>query len=413
MVARLLLAALVLGAGPAVAAGGPGALEPGWVHLRDEKIVRLEAPRGGRTAAQRAEEANRLVGEALGGEAAGVRAVEDGEAVVIHLGPVPVLTLDAADARAAGAASLEAFAAGVAARLEAALRIERRRAGAASLVFSISLLVFAGLLAWLLIRRLSSLELQLGRWLGPAAGARPLQVAGVDVARAAATPATRTAVLRLARLIAQGVVIWIWMLFALSVFPASRPGAEWLLRAVLGPVADLAARLGRAVPALIAVGVIALLASAAMRTLRLVFDGVARGEGSLPLVGPDRAVALGRLTRAGVVVVALLLAAPLVAGGDGNALGRLGEGALLTLGLALVPLAAAALAGLPWLLGRVARLGDRVEVAGRSGRVTAFGALALELEEAGGGRVAVPWLLTLFHPVRILPPSPDDEASAP
>ena len=140
---------------------------------------------------------------------------------------------------------------------------------------------------------------------------------------------------------------------------------------------------------------------------------MARGEGSLPLVAPDRAVALGRLTRAGVVVVALLLAAPLVAGGDGNALGRLGEGALLTLGLALVPLAAAALAGLPWLLGRVARLGDRVEVAGRSGRITAFGALALELEEPGGGRVAVPWLLTLFHPVRILPPSPDDEARAP
>jgi small-conductance mechanosensitive channel len=413
MVARLLLAALVLGAGPAAAAGGPGALEPEWVHLRDEKIVRLEAPRGGRTAAQRAEEANRLLGEALGGEAAEVRAVEDGDAVVIHLGPVPVLTLDAADARAAGASSLEAFAAGVAARLEAAVRSERRRAGAASLVFSISLLVFAGLLAWLLIRRLPSLELQLRRWLGPAAGARPLQVAGVDVARAAATPATRTAVLWVARLIAQGVVIWIWMLFALSVFPASRPWAEWLLRAVIGPVVDLAARLGRAVPALIAVGVIALLASAAMRTLRLVFDGVARGEGSLPLVAPDRAVALGRLTRAGVVVVALLLAAPLVAGGDGNALGRLGEGALLTLGLALVPPVAAALAGLPWLLGRVAKVGDRAEVAGRSGRITAFRVLALELEEPGGARVAVPWLLTLFHPIRLLPPPPGDEAAAP
>ena len=69
--ARLLLVALLLVAGPAAAAGGPGTLEPEWVHLRDEKIVRLEAPRAGRTAAQRAEEANRALGEALGGERRG------------------------------------------------------------------------------------------------------------------------------------------------------------------------------------------------------------------------------------------------------------------------------------------------------------------------------------------------------
>jgi hypothetical protein len=413
VVSRLVLATLLLLAGPAAAAGGPGPPGPEWVRLRDQEIVRLEVPRAGHTAAQRAEEANRALGEALEEQPGAARAVPDGEAVIIHLGQVPVLTLDAADARAAGAASLEAYAASVTTRLEAAARRERRRAGVADLVFSVSLLVFAGLLAWLLLRRLSSLELQLGRWWRPLPGARPLQVAGVDVARAAATPGARTAVLRVARLIAQGVVIWIWVLFALSLFPRSRPWADWLLRVVLDPVADLAARLGRAVPALVGVGVIALLASAAMRTLRLIFERVARGEGTLPLVAPDRAVALGRLSRGGVVVVALFLAAPLVAGGDGNALGRLGEGALLTLGLALVPLVAAALAGLPWLLGRVAKVGDRAEVAGRSGRITALGALALELEEPGGARVTVPWLLTLFHPVRLLPPPPGGGATAP
>jgi small-conductance mechanosensitive channel len=411
--APLLLAAALFPASPAGAAGPAGSPEAGWVELRGERIVRLETARAGRTAAQRAEEANRALAAAVQVEAATARVVPDADTARIQLGEVPVLVLDADDARSAGAASLEAHAAAVVARLDAAVRSERRRATAAGAVFSVSLLVFAGLLAWLLLRRLPALELQLGRRLRLGPGSPPLRVAGVDVGHAAASPGVRTAVLRVARLLTQALVIWIWALFALSLFPRSRPGAEWLLRAVLVPVADLASRLGRALPALVAVGVIVLLALAATRVLRLVFDRVARGEASLPLVDRDRARALGRLTRGAVVLVALLLAAPLVAGGDGNALGRLGEAALLALALAAVPLAAAVLAGLPWLLGRSLKVGDRAEVGGRTGRVAAFGALTLELEEPGGARVAVPWLLTLFHPVRLLPPGPGEGAPGP
>jgi small-conductance mechanosensitive channel len=388
--APLLLAAARFPASPAGAAGPAGSPEAGWVELRGERIVRLETARAGRTAAQRAEEANRALAAAVQVEAATARVVPDADTARIQLGEVPVLVLDADDARSAGAASLEAHAAAVVARLDAAVRSERRRATAAGAVFSVSLLVFAGLLAWLLLRRLPALELQLGRRLRLGPGSPPLRVAGVDVGHAAASPGVRTAVLRVARLLTQALVIWIWALFALSLFPRSRPGAEWLLRAVLVPVADLASRLGRALPALVAVGVIV-----------------------LPLVDRDRARALGRLTRGAVVLVALLLAAPLVAGGDGNALGRLGEAALLALALAAVPLAAAVLAGLPWLLGRSLKVGDRAEVGGRTGRVAAFGALTLELEEPGGARVAVPWLLTLFHPVRLLPPGPGEGAPGP
>jgi hypothetical protein len=124
-------------------------------------------------------------------------------------------------------------------------------------------------------------------------------------------------------------------------------------------------------------------------------------------------VALGRLARAAVVVLAIVLAAPLVAGGEGNAVGRMGEAILLTMALALVPLAANALAGLPRLLGRGLQVGDRAELAGRSGRVNALGALGLELEEPDGGRTVVPWLLTLIHPLRLRPPPPDEKADAP
>jgi hypothetical protein len=411
--AWLVVAVAMLGAGNALAAGSPGTVEPGWVHLRGEKVVRLAAPRAGQSAAQRAEEATRALEVALEGEPAGAQVTVEGEAAVIRLGQVPVLTLDGDDARAAGAASLEDHAAAVASRLDAVVRGERRRATAAGVVFSVSLLVFAGLLAWLLLKRLATLELQLVRWVRPRAGARPLTVAGVDVTHAAAPPRTRTVILRLARLLAQALVAWTWVLFALSLFPQSRPWAEALLQALLDPVTGLARSFVRTIPGLIAVGVLAVLALGAIRTLRLVFESAARREATIPLVAPDRAVALGRLARAAVVVLAILLAAPLVAGGEGNALGRLGEAALVTLALALVPVAAAALSGLPWLLGRVLAVGDRVEVAGRTGRVTRFGALGFELEERGGGRATVPWLLTLIHPLRLLPPTSPEKADAP
>jgi hypothetical protein len=407
--ARLLLAAALLGAGPALAAGAPGALEPGWVHLRGEKVVRLALPRAGQSAAQRAEESSRALQVALEGEPADAQVTTEGEAAVIRLGQVPILTLDAGDAQVAGAASLQDHAAAVASRLDAVARSERRRATAAGLVFSVSLLVFAGLLAWLLLRRLGTLEGQLLRWARPGAGAPTLTVAGVDVTHAAATPRTRTVFLRVARLLAQVLVIWTWVLFALSLFPRSRPWAEALMGALVDPVVGLVGSFVRTVPGLVAVAVVALLALAAIRTLRLVFESAARREATIPLVAPERALALGRISRAAVAVLAVLLAAPLVAGGDGNAMGRLGEAALVTLALALVPVAAAVLAGLPWLLGSALKVGDRAEVAGRTGRVAGFGALGLELEEPGGGRATIPWLVTLVHPVRVLAPLPTEK----
>jgi hypothetical protein len=410
MVALALSAAL----SPAArAAGGASAVEPEWVHLRGEKVVRLQVARAGRDPAQRAEEANHAIGLALEREAAEAWLHPEGESVVVQVGMLPILALDAADARAGGAASLEAHATTVAARLDAVLRAERRRALLAGTVFQVSLLVFAGLIAWLLLRRLSALERQLRPSLSRRPGARPLTVAGIDVSHAAAPPGTRAALLFLARLLAQLLVVWIWLLFGLSLFPGSRPAADWLLRTAFHPVVELAQGLGAALPGLIGAGVLALLAVAAVRTLRFLFEQAARGEATLPLVSRERAMALGRISSALVVLLAVLLAAPLVAGGDGNALGRLGEAALLTVALALVPLAASALAGLPVLLGRDLQPGDRVELAGRSGRVVAFGALGLELEEPGGGRATVPWLLTLFHPLRRLPPGPGDGAAPP
>jgi small-conductance mechanosensitive channel len=404
------LLALAAALAVAPAARAAGALEPEWVHLRDEKVVRLQAAQAGRTARQRAEEANRALAAALEAEPAPARLVPGADVVVIQVGPAPVLALDAEDARLARAASLEVHAAEVAARIDAAMRSERRRASVAGMVFQVSLLVFAGLLAWLLLRRLSTLERQLERWLAPRPDARTLTVAGVDVTHAAAPPALRTLVLRLARLLAQLVVIWIWVLFALSLFPESRQASERLLHAVVQPAFDLAGRLAGALPGLVTVALIAALAVAGVRTLRLLFDQAARGEATLPLVAPDRALAVGRLSQAAVVLLAVVLASPLLASGEANVLGRLGEAALLTLALALVPLAASAMAGLPHLLGGPLRPGDRVELAGRTGRIVALGVLGLELEEPDGPRSTVPWLLTLLHPVRRLPRAPVEGA---
>jgi hypothetical protein len=112
------------------------------------------------------------------------------------------------------------------------------------------------------------------------------------------------------------------------------------------------------------------------------------------------------LVRAGIVLVSIVLAAPLITGTDDGALSRAGVVALVALGLAATPLLACAAAGIPAVYGRHLRLGDFVEAGGRAGIVRDVTLLEVVLEDAVGCEVRVPQLLGLWNPMRVLGSAP-------
>jgi len=139
-----------------------------------------------------------------------------------------------------------------------------------------------------------------------------------------------------------------------------------------------------------------------IRTLRLFFESIGRGETKVRWISADLAAPMGVLLRGALIVLGVLFAAPLITGEDTGALSRLGTAVLLTLAFAAVPLLASVAVGLPTVLGRRLRPGEVVELGGRRGQVRAVSLLEVQLEDPEGAELRVPHLVAFFHPTRSL-----------
>jgi small-conductance mechanosensitive channel len=134
----------------------------------------------------------------------------------------------------------------------------------------------------------------------------------------------------------------------------------------------------------------------------LFFVSVARGETPLPWLPADLAAPTSVLLRSGIVVAALVFAAPVVTGDSNGALARAGAIILMALGLASVPLLATGLVGVMVLFGRRLRLGEFAEVHGTVARISAINLLEIRLIDAHRTELRLPHLMCLFRPLRVL-----------
>jgi len=202
----------------------------------------------------------------------------------------------------------------------------------------------------------------------------------------------------------QLLVVYVWLLFALSLFSVTQDYGARLTASVLRPAAAILGRLGAALPALAVAALLALVVALVVRTLRLFFASISSGETQVRWMPADLAEPVGMLLRVAVVVLALVFAAPLVTGNEEGALSRVGLVALIALGLGLAPLMASVMAGLPTIFGRTFPRGEMVEVGGRVGQVREVTLLEILLEDAQGAEVRVPHLAALIQPARKLGP---------
>jgi hypothetical protein len=400
-VRRLALLVLLL---PALVAAEPAETPTrADITLRDGRVLTLRASRGGVPPSARARAASQALADAMEGDpVAGATVETKGDSASIRVGKLLVLELGPEDVAAGGGPGIAELARSSAAEIDRALRTERRRARIAEMVFHVSLVVLSGLLAWMLLLKLGELDRGLEATLRERRRRAPaLRLRGVEVVSPEGVAGALAVSLRLGRVVLQIVVAYAWLVFALSLFPATRGAGLGLGRVVLGPAAGTLARVGGALPVTIAALVAGALLWLALRAVRLFFGSIASGETHLRGVPAELAVPVGQLLRIALVVLAAVFAAPVLTGSDDGMLASVGQAALLAVALAASPALANVAAGLPRLLGRVYRTGHVAEIGGASGVVRAVGLHDVEIEDATGRRVLVPHLASLVSPTRL------------
>jgi len=399
----------IASAAPTPGGDGDGGRPSADVRLRDQIIFSIHAERAGATPEQRARAASAALSAALDDpDAPSARLEEQRGAAVVFVGKSPIVTLTDDDAVAAGGeAPLPVYAADVVAKIDGALRGERRRSALAEHVFSISLLVFSGVLAFVVFRRVSQLSRMARQWVRTNPERVPaLRLGKIEVARPAAVRTAVSVGLAVAHRAAEFAIAYSWLIFALSRFDATRAYTDRLAGFVLVPLSALLGRLGAALPLVVVAGLAALAVGIAVRFADLFFAGVSRGETHVAWLPRDLARPTSLLIRAGIVLCSLVLAAPLITGSDDGALSRAGVVALVALGLACTPTLACAAAGIPIVFGRRLSRGSFVEAAGCEGIVRDVTFLEIVLEDAAGCEVRVPQLLGLWHVTKVLGPGP-------
>jgi small-conductance mechanosensitive channel len=378
------------------------------VHLHERDVFTVRAPLMGHSAEQRAGEASHAL-ERIGEEKElpEVRVEQKGDVAIVFGGATPIIQLGAADTAEAGDASLDVHAASVAEKVRDALKGERNRKAIAQSVFSFSLLIFSGLIAVLLLGKVTELVDKMRAWVAAHPDRLPaVRVLSIDLIRPAAIRAGLSIGLGFGRILSQVGVVYAWLIFALSLFEATSGYTSRLTGFVVAPVSALVGRIGSALPLILITAFATVAVVILMRFVGLFFGSVARGETTLHWLPRDLATPTGVLVRLGIVVVSLLIAAPLVTGNDDGALSRAGVAALVALGVAIAPVLASAAVGIPVVYGRRLRVGDFAEIGGRLGRVLAIGLLDVRLEDDLGCEVRVPHLVSLVHPTRLLGRSP-------
>jgi small-conductance mechanosensitive channel len=383
------------------AAKGP---MPGEVRVHEKTVVVLRSARAGNSAQDRAKTAN-LALEALLAQTEDIGAAryeeKEGTAVVF-VGKTPILTLGPEDVEGSGEASLDVLAAQVTARLGQAVSTERKRSAIATTVFSFSLLVFSALLAFLFLNRVSEGAAKLRSRMGDS----PEKVTGVRLGKvelisAGAARGGLSIGLALGHRFIQIAIAYSWLIFALSLFDATRGYTERLTGMVVKPLYGLAARIGGALPLIVVAAIAVLAVSVLVRFVGLFFDSISRGDTRVGWLARDLARPTSVLARFGIVVVALILASPLITGETDGVISRLGFIALVAVALASTPLLASLVVGITVVFGRRMKRGDDVEIGGRRGKVLDLNLLEVRIEDDALAEVSVPHLLGLVHPTRV------------
>ena len=288
-----------------------------------------------------------------------------------------------ADADALAEETPERAAAAVAERLSEALRAQHAQRSVKVILRGLGEATVAAALLLLLLWTLTRLR----RVVGPAlSGAANREVAAVHGGRIDLGPVVTAAVRSILFAVFWGLIallVYVWVTFVLGRFPLTVPWAEVLGSRVVGFLGAAGLGVLRAVPGLVTVAVIFMVARFVGHFSDGVFLRVERGGLALPGVFPETASATRRIVKALVWLAALAAAYPYIPGSSSDAVKGLSVVVGVMLSLGATGLVSQAMSGLALIYSRALAVGDTVRLGDVEGVVTEVGLLSTKLACAG------------------------------
>jgi len=373
----------------------PAARQTARVLIGNRFIVTLSGPIAGYTANERAAAAVDHVEQSLEAKAlpeVTLADIEDGRATQVLVGGEPAFLITPIDVDTRTGETTRIVAREAAKRLTAAIdswheqRTTRYLLTASALAAGATLLF--GTVVWLLFR--------LNRWASDrlstaaAAHSRRLQVGGVRLLSAQhVLMFTRRTLTLLAWAIAIGFATT-WLTFVLVQFPYTSPWGEGLQGNLLKMLKQVALAMAGAVPGLVLVAVIFIIARFIIRVVAVFFDRAESGEASLTWLDQDTARPTRRVFNLVVCIFALAMAYPYLPGAGTEAFKGLSVlvGVMFTIGGAST--VGQAFSGLILMYMKAFRKGDYVRIGDVEGTVVELGMFATRIRTGMGVEIVYP-----------------------
>lgn len=383
---------VVAGLVAAAASGAAPTVETLQLYNRD--ITELRAVVGGLSPVEREARAQRRFGALTAAELGQSVTQEPFEApgqrgITLQVAGRPIVTLLEADLDPEARVPLAAEAERAARQVQLALQARKAQAQPTQWVFGAA--VALGVVAtWVLV---AWATLRLHRWLETSRPAQDDEVAPA-ILRVLWQRATAGLLwlVALALWFAGGVVL-------LEAFPWSEPWGDRLLAVVQHLGGWFATGTMAAVPGLLAVMLIVLVARAVQDVLSVFMQQVQSGRIRVPFLHADTVGATRRLMSVLVWVLALALAYPYLPGSDTDAFKGLSVLLGLTVTLGSTGLVTQLMSGLVVVYSRSLRRGDYIAINGLEGVVTEVGALAVKVATMRNEEITVPNAVITASPI--------------
>jgi small-conductance mechanosensitive channel len=363
------------------------------LKVANRTIIHLYGPIAGYSAQERVTGASRRIEEALAAEhspAIATEEVADGTLVLMRGKLIFLVTKIDVDERAGETTQVVAREA--IKRLDSAIRERREHETPRYLLTAAALSLLAtliyGVILWLIFRGNRWLGVRLSR--AATVHAEKLRVGGVSLLDSYHVFLITKRVFALLAWFIAIILASGWLTFVLEQFPYTRPWGEGLEGHLLQMFKDIARAIVEALPGLVLVAVIFLMARGVIWLAAVFFDRVGNGRIQVGWLDSDTVRPTQRIFSFVIFVFALAMAYPYLPGADTEAFKGLSVlvGVMISLGGASV--IGQAFSGLILMYIKSFRSGDYVRIGDTEGTVVELGMFATRIRTGMGEEITLP-----------------------
>jgi small-conductance mechanosensitive channel len=362
------------------------------VVVANRTIIVLRGPIAGYSAHERVESIQARIEESLEKNATEVSTEDTDEGTKVLLGGNLAFMVTRIDTDPLAGETTRIVAREAAKRLQQAINEYREEHTPRYLAIAAAWAALATVIYLGLLRLLFVIDRAIGRRIAVAAGvqAERVHVQGVSLLDA---HQIRWIVRRLVALTAWALALfatYAWLTFALKQFPYTRPWGEHMEGNLFQITGSIALAIAGAIPGLVIVAVIVVLARALIQLADLLFKRIKSGAVTLGSLDADTVVPTRRLFQIVVWAFATAIAYPYLPGADTDAFKGVSVLVGLMVSIGASSLVGQAVSGLILMYTRAYRVGEYVRIGDTEGTVTALGSFTTRLRTGLGEEVLLP-----------------------